>query len=158
MKVLTLIYIVLYVSHIFLGPYFIWDFLYEGKVKWASKSWSEVARQSLKITYVSYLLIALLNQFPSAETFLLALLLSFFAIIGYSIQFHNSKYFPLGIFDHLFFLSPILYLYFHYKIDIFSYVPSFLSLVVCLYLIVFFFTYKTLYKGKETHKGNLGFL
>tara|TARA_Y100000389_G_scaffold204917_1_gene260777 strand:- start:2017 stop:2463 length:447 start_codon:yes stop_codon:yes gene_type:complete len=148
MKLLTLIYIVLYVSHIFLGPYFIWDFLYEGKVKWASKSWSEVARRSLKMTYVSYLLIALLNQFPSAETFLVAFLLSFLAIIGYSIQYHNSKYFSLGIFDHLFFLSPVLYLYFHYKIDIASYVPSFLSLVVCVYLIFFFFTYKTLYEIK----------
>lgn len=151
MKLLTLIYIVLYVSHIFLGPYFIWDFLYEGKVKWASKSWSEVAKRCIWITYVSLLFIAVLNQFPSAETFLMALLLTLCATLGYSIQFYDSNYFSLGISDHLFFLvSPVLYLYFHYKIDISSYVPSFLSLFVCVYLIFFFFTYKTLYEIKET--------
>ena len=147
MKLLTLFYIILYALHIFLGPYFLWDLLYNKKLKWVSKSWEEVGKRCFWITYVTFLLIALFNEYPSTETFILALILSLCSTIGYGIKFRESEYIKIGLMDHfLFLLIPVFYLFINYKINITSYNPSYLSYMVFLYLAIFVFIDQHLYK------------
>lgn len=147
MKLLTLFYIALYVLHIFLGPYFLWDLVYYKKLKWISKSWKEIGKRCFWITYVTFLFIALFNEYPSAETFILALIMSLCSTIGYGIKFQESEYIKIGLIDHfLFLLIPVFYLFINYKINITTYSPSYLSLFVLLYLVMFFFIDQHLYK------------
>lgn len=147
MKLLTLFYIILYVLHIFLGPYFLWDLLYNKKLKWVSKSWEEVGKRCFWITYVTFLLIAFFNEYPSTETFILALIMSLCSTIGYGIKFQESEYIKIGLMDHfLFLLIPVFCLFIYYKINITTYNPSYLSYIVLLYLATFVFIDQHLYK------------
>ena len=136
MKYLTIIYLFLYITHIFLGPYYLYYLITFKKIKWISKNINEVIRRSTYITYITFLTIALFNENPNPETFLVSFIMSLFSTIGYFLKFYNSEYFYLGMFDHFVFLIiPTIILFFYYKLDISKYKSSIISLLTLLYLL-----------------------
>ena len=111
MKLLTLFYIILYALHIFRSLFFM-DLLYNKKLKWVSKSWEEAGKRCFWITYITFLFIVLFNENPSAETFILALIMSLCSTIGYGIKFQESEGIKIGLIDHfLFLLIPVFFVY-----------------------------------------------
>ena len=138
MKILTLFYLFLYVSHIFLGPYYFWFLFAFKKIKWISKTWSEVFTRAIWITYIGFLSLALFNEYPNTETFLIAFSLSFASSYGYYIKFKDSSHFYTGIIDHvIYLLIPSIYLFFHYNIKLSDYNPTIFSLIFALYFFNF---------------------
>ena len=136
MKYLTIIYLFLYTTHIFLGPYYLYYLFTFKKIKWMSKNINEVIRRSTYITYITFLTIALFNENPNPETFLVSITMSLFSTLGYFLKFYNSEYFYLGMFDHFVFLIiPTIILFFYYKLDISKYKSSIISLLTLLYLL-----------------------
>jgi len=136
MKYLTIIYLFLYITHIFLGPYYLYYLFTFKKIKWVSKNKNEIIRRSTYITYITFLTIALFNENPNPETFLVSITMSLFSTLGYFFKFYNSEYFYLGMFDHFVYLIiPTILLFFYYKLDISKYKSSIISLLTLLYLL-----------------------
>ena len=136
MKYLTIIYLFLYITHIFLGPYYIYYLLSFKKIKWVSKNLNEVIRRSTYITYITFLTIALFNENPNPETFIVSLTMSIFSTLGYYFKFYNSEYFYYGMIDHFTYLIvPTISLFFYYKLDITKYKSTIISFLTLYYLL-----------------------
>lgn len=146
MKPLTIFYLFLYISHIIFGPYYFWYFFTNTPFKWISNDFSEILRRSTWITYVGFLLIALFNEYPNAETFLVAAVVSVLATLGYFKKFEDSEEYIKGTVDHLLILiAPLCILFFYYEIKISSYKPTYLSLVVLIYIVIMKYSDHILY-------------
>ena len=134
MKTLTYLYLIMYLLHILLGPYFIWYLIFLKKPKWISKDINEILRRSTWITYLSFLVIAYFNEYPNVENFLISLIISVLATIGYYLKYFNSKVFYYGLFDHIIFLIiPVIYLFNFNNLNILDYKPTVLSLLCLIY-------------------------
>ena len=151
MKYLTIFYLFLFITHITLGPYYITYLLQFKKPKWASKNITEVLKRTLWITYISFLTIALFNEYPNLETYLIAFIISFISTVGYHYKFKDSPVYQKGIIDHIIYLVlPIIYLFFYYKIYLMKYKPTYLSLIATLYIFSYKYIDQLLYKtGKD---------
>jgi hypothetical protein len=148
MKSITVLYIYLYISHIFLGPYYVWFLFTDTPFKLMSKDWTEVLRRSIWLTYIGFLCIALLNEYPNPETFLSAFIVSMVSMIGYLIKFKGSVEYIKGIVDHVCFLIiPLGILYVYYNINLNTYKPTYLSLVVVMYILSMTYFHRILYKN-----------
>jgi hypothetical protein len=120
------------------------------KPKWISSSIKEVLKRSLWMTYVSFLSIALFNEFPNAETFLIAFIISIISTIGYHYKFNNSELYNIGIVDHIVYLIiPLIYLFFHYNINVLKYKPTKLTIVALIYILSYKYVDQILYKTGE---------
>lgn len=152
MKYLTIIYIFLFVSHIILGPYYIYDIIQFKKPKYMSKTKIEVVKRMFWITYVSFLSFALLIEYPNSEKFLITFVLVLISTVGYYYKFVNhSPVFVVGMTDHILYLCiPLVYLYFKYKIKIKNYKPTYLSFILIVYVISYKYIDQFLYlTGKD---------
>ena len=151
MKYITLFYIFLFISHIFLGPYYIRYMIKFKKPKWQSKTLKEVYYRTLWITYITFLSIALFNEYPNPETFIIAFTLSITTTIGYYIKFQESEVFDIGLKDHIIFIVlPVIYLFFYYNINICKYKPTILTFITLIYLLSYKHIDQILYKtGKD---------
>lgn len=151
MKYLTIFYLFLFITHIILGPYYITYLLQFKKPKWESKNITEVLKRTLWITYVSFLTIALFNEYPNTETFLIAFIVSLISTVGYHYKFKNSSVYQKGLREHFLILNlPLIYLFFYYKIYLMKYKPTYLSLIAMLYIFSYKYIDQLLYKtGKD---------
>ena len=152
MKYLTIFYIFLFISHITLGPYYIYDIIQFKKPKYISKTKTEIVKRSFWITYVSFLSLALLNEYPNSENFLITFILVLISTVGYYYKFVNhSEVFVIGIIDHVLYLCiPLIYLYFKYKINIKKYKPTYLSVILIVYVMSYKYIDQFLYStGKD---------
>jgi hypothetical protein len=146
MKGLTVFYIFLYVTHILFGPYYFWYIFTDTPFKLISKDVNEVLRRSIWITYVGFLCIALFNEYPNAETFLVAYIISLLSTIGYFIKFKDSAEYMKGTIDHLWIMIlPLCILFFHYKIKINTYKPTYLSFIAFIYILIMRYIHTILY-------------
>ena len=151
MKYITLFYIFLFISHIFLGPYYIRYLIKLEEPKWKSKSYKEVLYRTLWMTYITFLSIALFNEYPNPETFVIAFSLAITSIIGYYIKFQESEVFDIGLTDHIIFVViPLIYLFFYYNINLYKYKPTILTFITLIYLLSYKYLDQILYKtGKD---------
>jgi len=148
MKKITLFYLLLYVTHITLGPYYIRYLIENKKPKWISKNYKEVAKRTLWITYISFLVIAFFNEYPNSETFIIAIIFSLVSTISFFIKFKQSETFHYGVTDHIVILIlPTIYLFFHYNIHIFQYKPTYLTLLAGIFLFLYRYIDQILYKS-----------
>ena len=148
MKYITILYLYLYITHVLLGPYFIWYLFSKTPFKWMTENINELFNRSLWITYIGFLSIALFNEYPNSETFMIALLICSVATVGYFIKYENSEEHFKGTIDHIFLLMvPLIWLFFHYKIDLQKYKPGYLSLIAIIYIIIMQKYDTNLYKG-----------
>lgn len=151
MKVITLFYLFLFVCHLILGPYFYRDLLQLKKPTKIAGSFKDILKRTLWITYLSFLFMALFNEYPSAETFIIAFLFSVTSTIGFWIKFKNDKTLLIGLIDHFIFLViPVICLFFYYKINLLNYQPTSLTLFGVLILLSYKYLDSILYlKGKN---------
>jgi len=120
------------------------------KPKWSSTSIKEVLKRSLWLTYVSFLSIALFNEYPNTETFLISFAISTVSTIGYHYKFKNSEVYNIGIIDHIVYLIfPLIYLFFHYNINVLNYKPTKLTLIALIYILSYKYIDQKLYKTGE---------
>lgn len=148
MKYITILYLFLYISHVLFGPYYFWYLFSKTPFKWMTENIDELFNRSIWITYIGFLSIALFNEYPNAETFIVALLICSFATVGYFIKYEKSEEYFKGSVDHILILIvPLIWLFFHYKIDLRSYKPGYLSLIAIIYVILMQKNDTTLYKG-----------
>lgn len=148
MKYLTIFYIFLYITHVIFGPYYGWYIFTDTPFKWISKDINEIVKRSIWITYIGFLLIALFIEYPNAETFLVAMGISIITTISYFIKFKDSEEYLKGTIDHLFIMVvPLFILFFYYNININKYKPTYLSLIVLIYIIIMKYTDDILYIG-----------
>ena len=130
-------YLFLYVTHVIFGPYYFWYIFTDTPFKWMSKDFNEVMRRSIWITYVGFLCIALFIEYPNAETFLIAFTVSLFATIGYFKKFKDSQEYIKGTIDHsLIMIMPLCILYVYYNINLYTYKPTYLSILGLFYIIM----------------------
>lgn len=147
MKYITILYLYLYITHVLLGPYFIWYLFSKTPFKWMTENIDELFNRSLWITYIGFLSIALFNEYPNSETFMVALLICTVATVGYFIKYENSEEHFKGTIDHIFLLMvPLILLFFYYKIDLQKYKPRYLSLIAIIYVLLMQINDTTLYK------------
>ena len=138
MKIITLFYIFLYLSHITFGPYYYWYLFKNEPAKWKSKTFGEVIKRSMWITYVGFILIAFFNEYPNSETFILALVISLLSSLGYLYKFQSSEEYMKGFVDHfLIMILPLYLLFYKYNINLLKYKPTVLTLLVIIYIIFF---------------------
>ena len=148
MKPLTIIYIIIYILHIVLGPYFIYSLIYYKKLKYKSKSLTQILKRCVWITYVALLFIAYFNEYPDTDTFYAALIISVSATLGYYLKFYESKYFRLGITEHIvLLLLPVFILYFKYGIDLNIYNISKSTLIAIIFVFLSFYMDQYIYIG-----------
>ena len=147
MKKITIFYLFLFITHIILGPYYIYDLIRLKEPSYRSKTIEEVVRRSFWLTYISFLSLALFNEYPTSETFLIALMLSLISTIGYYYKFVGiSEVFYIGIMDHVLYLCiPVFYLYFYYRIKISKYIPTYLTLIAAIYIVSYKYIDQILY-------------
>ena len=144
-KLLILFYLILYVSHLILGPYYINFLLNNKKIKFKTKNIIELLKKSVYITYVSLLFTIYFLIYPTTESFIIACLITLIALLSYIIIYNNSEYLYISIIDHTLLLVPFIFYYYLYKIDLNKYKYTNLSNFTILYLIFITLTYKNIY-------------
>lgn len=151
MKIITLLYLFLFICHLILGPYFYRDLLHLKKPTRMAGSLKDIFKRTLWITYVSFLFMALFNEYPNAETFIIAFLFSVTSTVGFWLKFKNDKTLIIGLIDHFIFLFiPVVCLFFYYKIDLLNYQPTYLTLFGVLILLSYKYLDSLLYlKGTD---------
>ena len=143
---LIIIYSLLYISHIILGPYY-YTFLLKGeKLKYMSKSIVDVLKHSIYITYVSWLYTIYFLINPNTETYLNALVMTSLSLIIYVIIYYDSKYIVDSVILHGLMILPLILFKIKYNIDITSFKPTFITYFSIVILIIYSFIYKHLYE------------
>ena len=143
---LIIIYSLLYISHIILGPYY-YTFLLKGeKLKYMSKSIVDVLKHSIYITYVSWLYTIYFLINPNTETYLNALVMTSLSLIIYVIIYYDSKYIVDSVILHGLMILPFILFKIKYNIDITSFKPTFITYFSIVILIIYSFIYKHLYE------------
>ena len=120
-KLLVLVYVILYVSHLILGPYYINFLLNNEEIKFKTKNIKELLKKSVYITYVSLLYTIYFLIYPTTESFLIAFFITLVALLSYVIIYNDSEYIYISIIDHSLLLVPFIFYYYIYKIDLNKY-------------------------------------
>lgn len=151
MKIITLLYFFLFGCHLILGPYFYRDLIQMKKPTGLANSLKDILKRTLWITYLSFLFMALFNEYPSAETFIIALVFSVTSTVGFWIKFKNDNTLLIGLIDHFIFLViPVIVLFFYYRINLLNYEPTYLTLLGVIILLSYKYLDNLLYlKGKN---------
>ena len=145
-KLLVLFYVILYISHLILGPYYINFLLNNEEIKFKSKNIKELLKRSIYITYVSLLFTIYFLIYPTTESFTIAFIITLIALLSYIIIYNDSEYLYISIIDHTLLLLPFIFYFYLYKIDLNTYKYTNLSNITILYLIFITLTYKNVYK------------
>ena len=151
MKIITLLYLFLFGCHLILGPYFYRDLIHLRKPTELVDSFKDILKRTLWITYLSFLFMALFNEYPNAETFIIAFFFSVTSTVGFWIKFKNDDTLLIGLIDHFIFLIiPVIVLFFYYRINLLNYQPTYLTLLGILILLSYKYLDHLLYlKGKN---------
>ncbi len=144
--IFIIFYILLYISHIILGPYY-YTFLYKGEpIKYMSKNIVDVLKYSVYITYVSMLYTIYFLKNPNTETYMNGLLLTIISLVMYVILYHNSEHIIESIILHTILILPYIFFKYYYNIRITTFKPTFISYFTIMFLIIYMFIYKYLYE------------
>ena len=144
-NILILIYILLYISHIILGPYFYTFLIKKQPIKYRSKNIKQVLKYMVYITYISFLFTIYFLYNPNPETFMCALLVTLYSCIMYIIAFKNSKHFIESIILHTLLIIPFIFYKFYYNIQLNKFKPRFLTYFTIILLFVYSIIYKEIY-------------
>ena len=111
MKILVLIYIILYFLYTILGPHFIRRLINNDKLL-ITNNFSKLYKRLFYFSYITLLYNAYYFYNPSLESFYNALVMNSISILGYIITWNNLKYLDpyyfSGIISHILFFIPIL--------------------------------------------------
>lgn len=142
------IYTLLYLSHIYYGPYF-YRFLMKNKeMKYKSKNLKEILNKSIFITYVSMLYTIYFFYKPNAESFINALLMTVLALIFYIIKYNNkrSEHFCDSIIDHSLLILPFIFYKNSFNIVLKTYNFRNQSFFTIILLFIYTANHKKIYK------------
>ncbi len=144
--ILIIFYAFLYISHIILGPYY-YTFIAKGKpIKFRAKTFKDLFKHSIYITYISLLYVIYFLINPNLENFLNALFLTVLSFIIYIIIYNkNSPYFVESIILHFALILPFIFFLFYYNIRFKPFCPSFITYFTISLVIIYAFTYKKIY-------------
>lgn len=110
MNLLSLIYIILYICYIILGPHFIRRIINKDKLLIVNNS-KQLLKRIFYLSYLSLLYNAYYFSNPSLETFYNVVLINTIVIIGFIIKWHYLKnidpYYLSGIISHILLSIPI---------------------------------------------------
>ena len=111
MKILVLVYIILYFLYIILGPHFESRLINNDKLK-ITRNADDLRRRSMFLSYITLLYNAYYFYNPSLESFYNALIINVVSIVGFIIKWDHLKYsdpyYFSGIITHILFFIPIL--------------------------------------------------
>lgn len=142
---LIIIYSFLYISHIILGPYY-YSFIFQGqKPKYIVKSFTDLLKKSVYITYISMLMTIYFLINPNTETYMCGLLITFVALISYIVKYRTSQYIVQSIVLHTLLLLPYIFYKFYYDIQIKLYKPTIITYLTILLLIIYYFLQNIIY-------------
>ena len=144
-KILIAIYILLYISHIILGPYYYTFLIKNQPIKYRSKNIVDALKYMVYITYISFLFTIYFLYNPNPETFVCAFLVTLYSLISYIIIYTHSKHFIESIILHTILLIPFIFYKFHYNIQLNKFKPRFLTYFTIILLIIYSFIYKYIY-------------
>jgi hypothetical protein len=143
--ILVIIYTLLYISHIILGPYY-YRFLVKGESpKFISKSIGDVLKKSVYITYISMLFTIYFFTNPNTETYMCGLLITVLSLVFYIIKYRDSEYFKESMIDHSILMLLYIFYKFYYDIQIKLYKPTTVSYFTLILLIIYFFIQDLIY-------------
>tara|TARA_B100001142_G_scaffold329257_1_gene391937 strand:- start:2265 stop:2741 length:477 start_codon:yes stop_codon:yes gene_type:complete len=154
MNYFSKLYILAYIMHIFLGPYFIWYFLFDNRPVKCWENNTTLLKRLFFISYLNLLLIAYFNEKPDIELFVISMAISLITFFVFIYKWwdtewrkHNSDFY-YGIVDHfVFFVVPLLVFYKIYNLDITQYKPGAKTLIGVIYLYLMKSIDQIIYKG-----------
>ena len=141
--IFILLYSFLYVTHIIFGPYYL-HYLFKNKeLKHKSKNIFDILKKCVFITYISILFTIYFLMYPSAESFILAFLLTSLSLILYILKYRNNKTdtYYVSIRDHSLLLIPFIYFVYRFSIDLSQFKSTNLTYIFIIYLCLFVFAY-----------------
>ena len=151
MRTIAVGYVVLYVMHLILGPYFPWRLLWGQKVRYV-KSLGELLNRSVYITYLNMLLIAYFAENPDIEMFVISMISSLVALVAFvykwwELDWSRTNMYE-GTIDHvLYFVIPLIYLYVKYDLKLSEYTPGVRTGVFVIFLLMYKACETRVYKG-----------
>ena len=141
--IIGLLYLLIYISHIIYGPYFL-HFYFENKpLQFRSENVNELFTYSFYYCYVFCLLAAYFFFFPNTEKFLLTLLFGCMITFAYIGRYFDSPYFSMGLTDHIFLILPLCLCYFLFQNKLF--IPTTYSVFVLLLIGVLYSSHSIIY-------------
>lgn len=145
-KILIAIYIILYISHIILGPYYYTFLVKKQPIKYRSKNIVDALKHMVYVTYISLLFTIYFLYNPNPETFVCAFLVTLYSLITYIIIYkQDSEHFVESIILHTILLIPFIFYKFYYNIQLNRFKPRFLTYFTIIFLISYSFIYQYIY-------------
>lgn len=143
---LIMIYVILYITHIILGPYY-YRFMLKGqRPKYISNTISDILKKSVYITYISMLYTIYFLIKLDTESYICALSMTLISLITYIIKYGGKgRFFSASAFDHTLLIIPFIFYKSYYNINIEMYNPGMLSYLTMIILIIYAFTHKQIY-------------
>lgn len=108
---LAIVYLIIYILHLFLGPYFYRFWLKGEAAKFAIKNTNDLIKHICYITYISFLFTILFLLFPTSENYILALFITVFSLLSYIFYYFDGEYFIYGFIDHGIIIIPFIFYY-----------------------------------------------
>ena len=108
---LAIVYLIIYILHLFLGPYFYRFWLKGESAKFAIKNTNDLIKHICYITYISFLFTILFFLFPTSENYILALFITVFSLLSYIFYYFDGDYFIYGFIDHSIIIIPFIFYY-----------------------------------------------
>ena len=132
---LIIIYTLLYLSHIYYGPYFYRFIMKKEKIKYKSKNLKEMLNKSVFITYVSLLYTIYFFFKLDTESYINALIMTILSLILYIIKYKGSVHYYESIIDHSILIVPFIFYKYYFNIPFNLFKPgrqSFFTIILLL--------------------------
>ena len=137
---------ILYITHIILGPYY-YRFMLKGqRPRYISNTISDILKKSVYITYISMLYTIYFLIKLDSESYICALSMTLISLITYIIKYQGkSEFFTVSIIDHTLLTLPFIFYKSYYNINIEMYNQGMLSYITMIILIIYVFIHKQIY-------------
>ena len=134
---LIVLYVVLYLSSVFLERYCIYHFIEGKNAKFLKQQKTEIVQSCCHLTNISFLIVIAYLLYPTFELLIIAFLFTLISFFGYCILSRETDYYwKYGFFRHFFYLIP--FIYFFYACPNKTFNPTYLS--VCAFFILIIVT------------------
>ncbi len=121
MKIFIIIYIILYISYVILGPHYIARLIRNDNIL-VAKNLEDIISRMFFLTYIALLFNVYFFYKQNILSWILALMVNFSALIGFLIKWYNVRntdpYYYIGIISHVFIILPVIIGYFYYNLNI----------------------------------------
>lgn len=132
---LIVLYVILYLSNVFLERYCIYDFIDGKNPKFLKQRKTEIVQSCCHLTNISFLIVIAYLLYPTFELLIISFLFTLISFLGYCIlSREKDDYWKYGFCNHFIYLIP--FLYFFYACSNKTFNQTYLSICAFFILII----------------------